>query len=734
MITQKNNGFGFSFTLAFVLAAALCVFTVAPLRTHAATVNQTITTRIPGSGLVGWWTFDGKDMVNGVAQDKSGNGNNGNPANIATSTFYAQGKIGQGVNLDGVDDGINAGSLSVVDDLPALSVSVWAKPTGYGGGGLAYYVNKSNGGAVNGWVFQNNFTTSSVRFFAAFDGGTNLIVTSAANTLPSTEFNKWVHFVVTWDGSSSASNVHIYKNGVEVTYSVQTSGVGNRTTDATQSLFVGNNQPLGTSRSFSGTLDDVRIYNRVLSQTEITALYNASSRGIVANKTSSSERINPANGGLVGWWSFDGKDMLNGVAQDRSGQGNNGNLLNIASTTFYTGGKIGQAGNFDGVNDEVRISTVPTLTQPYTISLWFKSSLMAANRHLITFGSANVTPTILLRSSQDIEIDAASAGSFRTFCNKVFTSSELNRWSHLVIVINSSTDASQWKCYINNVDIAVANSDSSGTYANPPTTSWSIGSYPALSNRYFNGSIDDVRIYNRALSATEVANLYTSSSRGIVTNTSIPARLTSGLVGYWTFDGKDMLNGVARDVSGNGNTGNLLNIASTTFYTGGKIGQAGNFDGNNDVIKTTSDFIGTNDVTVTAWIKISSFTAGVNNTRIVNNGSFVFYPRLTGSTLAVSSDGLATNAVSANNAIALNQWVFVATTRASSGTANLYVNGVLSGTANQSSGTPVAGTGNVSIGNANTADRAVIGNLDDVRVYNRTLSAAEIASLYNLGR
>src|SRR4051812_20633288 len=65
-------------------------------------------------------------------------------------------------------------------------------------------------------------------------------------------------------------------------------------------------------------------------------------------------------------------------------------------------------------------------------------------------------------------------------------------------------------------------------------------------------------------------------------NKSANASLTNGLVGYWTFDGKDVVRGVVKDLSGNNNDGNLINIATSTFYTQGKIGQAGLFDGTDD--------------------------------------------------------------------------------------------------------------------------------------------------------
>ena len=51
------------------------------------------------SGLVGHWTFDGRDVVGGTIRGVSGNGSHGGAVNIATSTFYTSGKLGQGYGL-----------------------------------------------------------------------------------------------------------------------------------------------------------------------------------------------------------------------------------------------------------------------------------------------------------------------------------------------------------------------------------------------------------------------------------------------------------------------------------------------------------------------------------------------------------------------------------------------------------------------------------------------------------
>ena len=203
---------------------------------------------------------------------------------------------------------------------------------------------------------------------------------------------------------------------------------------------------------------------------------------------------------------------------------------------------------------------------------------------------------------------------------------------------------------------------------------------------------------------------------------------TLGLIGWWTFDGKDMPSGKVNDVSGNGNHGSAINIATSTFYTVGKIGQGLKFDGADDHIQTTSNFIGTTAISVCMWLLPPSVPAET----FVSNGKLIFGSS-SSNRIKLLSDG-STTANSATNSVTNNKWNFICGTRDTSGTANLYVNGTLSGTANQSSGTPTAGIASVRIGGAVTGGGYLIGSIDDLRIYNRVLSVGEIQQLYNLGR
>ncbi len=95
---------------------------------------------------------------------------------------------------------------------------------------------------------------------------------------------------------------------------------------------------------FSGRIDDVRIYNRVLKADEIAQLYKLGTANAGHSNTTA------VSNGLVGYWTFDGgvTNWTTGTTQDVSGTGNTGSLSTMSTSSSPTVGKIGQAFTFNG--------------------------------------------------------------------------------------------------------------------------------------------------------------------------------------------------------------------------------------------------------------------------------------------------------------------------------------------------------------------------------------------------
>jgi hypothetical protein len=198
--------------------------------------------------------------------------------------------------------------------------------------------------------------------------------------------------------------------------------------------------------------------------------------------------------GLVAYYPFDGN------ASDMSGNGNHG-TVNGATLGSDRHGGANKAYEFDGVNDKIVIATNnwPGGNSDRSVSAWFKTS-SPIQSNLFTFGDGNRNNT---RFSLLLNYPGAGKISFVGEGNDhhISTSSFSNAWMLSVITLSGNKGT----VFLNSENIAsfnkVLNTDGSMPLV--------IGSNSLTRNdEFFNGSIDDVRVYDRALSAAEVAALY----------------------------------------------------------------------------------------------------------------------------------------------------------------------------------------------------------------------------------
>src|SRR3990167_372703 len=138
--------------LKIVFAALLFFFGAA--NANASTINRPPNYISLKSGLVGHWTFDGKDLNTGAAMDASGQGNHGALVNMSTSTSRVPGKFGQALKFDGTNDYVDAGngnSLNVADS--AVTICTWAKTLSWKSGGSWIVGKGTDNGNVNEWDY-----------------------------------------------------------------------------------------------------------------------------------------------------------------------------------------------------------------------------------------------------------------------------------------------------------------------------------------------------------------------------------------------------------------------------------------------------------------------------------------------------------------------------------------------------------------------------------------------------
>jgi len=215
-------------------------------------------------GLILRLPFDGN------TQDSSSNGNNGV---VVGDPVYVTGKTGQALNFSSNGQSVRVSPSSPLNNLTVFTYSVWLNiqnpPQNYLGRIIAKDIRGSDSnGTLLQWntgTFHNCHLDGVVGFSAI-----NAVVTSQ-NFCPTgtVTLTGWHHLVFTLDDNKMP---RLYLDGVEAIYQTQTAGSGVHNDDATGNLFVANSSY--NTRTFNGFLDEVRIYNRALSVTEVQQLYH----------------------------------------------------------------------------------------------------------------------------------------------------------------------------------------------------------------------------------------------------------------------------------------------------------------------------------------------------------------------------------------------------------------------------------------------------------------------------
>ncbi len=424
--------------------------------------------------------------------------------------------------------------------------------------------------------------------------------------------------------------------------------------------------------------------------------------------------------GLVAYYPF------NGNANDASGNGING----IASAVTQTANRFGGTEGAYLFNSSSSVVTVPGLASTnlsaMTLSAWVKPTGFPSPSGSIinkyaAFTGSQTDYGLMLFSDLRVHFTNVRHGSDHDITTT--NSLSLDRWYHVAVTLDSAGTGTIW---VNGVLQARGDVFPLVPPASEPVR---IGQMVTASGSVadnFIGSIDDVRIYNRALSDSEVQQLYAYESQ---------PSLTTGLVAYYPFDGN------ADDASGNGKNGVASGVAASTNRFG-YTGSAYQFNGSSSVV-TIAPLSSTSlsAMTLSAWIrptavppvqgsimnKWAAFTDSLNDWGLLVYSEmrvhFANYDHVSGAGKEVVS----------TNSLSLGQWYHIVATVDSAGAGTIWVNGVLQGRASMYRPVPPSAEA-VRIGQMVTASGAIVdtfsGSIDDVRIYNRALSAAEVQELY----
>ncbi len=616
-------------------------------------------------GLVGYWKMD--EGVGTTTLDSSGNGYTATLAG-STAPSWATGKYGNSIDLDYAGYGeftdIAFGTTS------PWTASFWIYPNNtknnipLGRGTQSSYVRAYVNGASSSLAVRNTAAETETAVTVTMNTGTWYMVTATA------------------DGTGQAK---MYLNGQYV-------GLSNPGASGTPITFdrFGTAYPGNINFSIDAKMDEIRIYNRALSNSEVLDLYNYAP-------------------GPIAHWKFD--EGVGTTAYDSSSNGNNASFGTGSSAPTWTNGKIGKALSFDGSNDYVSLASNISPGQNATYCAWAKWNTGDG----AVMGQTTAGRYVLLTYSSGTQIYSMNDSGSQDY----WTYTMNNNWHYLCMTLSTNTTV---QLYIDGISQGTKTLTAGG---------FTIGTIGRGSTYFYNGIIDDVKIYNYARTQSQILqDMGSQNAPGTQT------KLGSPLVHYKFDEGR----GTTANNSGIGGTLNGTfgsGTSAPTWTTSGKFGNALSFDGSNSYISLGNNnaLSITGDLTISAWIKPTSVSSTYE---IIGRQTYVreYAMGITANEIyLIFGDGSSFNAnyLSIGASLTANTWQQVTAVRDTTKLIErFYVNGKYISQNTYSVG--VSSSSNFTeIGRRDASNYKFSGLIDDVKIYNYALTPDEVKQDYNRG-
>ena len=613
-------------------------------------------------------------------------------------------------DLDGTDDYISVPS-GLACGTGDITMSAWFNTT------------STTFSAVVSTFLGNNAgtTTNGVALWQRNNGVYGAIADSVGRTVlterGTTSINSWHNLCVTFDRDGNAST---YLDGILLGVSSISSRSG---TIACNPLFVGKSHVTnGTPEElFDGKIDDVRVYDRTLTQAEIAHL--AEARGITGSP--------PQGLGDEKLWLC---PSINNSPNDISGNGNNGVYGGGVGTISDTSNGGSLCYGFDGADDYVQVSGTGfnflRETNSWTQCCWIKFDAASTNGAI--FGGQGGTVShgnVVYNASSSLGIRGLrAAGTPGVYSPNVQTNTQVGAdWCHICWVCDGNVST----VYKDGVSIG----SQTGTFTTSTGSTSDILLGASLDGGtkilHLAGRVDDARVYNRPITQAEITHLATS--RGI----EGPPPVGLGDEQLWW--SPSLSQSVTLDSSAYGKTVSSIGTAPTLVADTDAGGQYAAQIPNNGAVRVLDpvQFMTTGDCSSSGWIK-ASLSSTVTMIAQQASGaaslkSGVLIDQYLGQNRAKFFDGINENEllVLGGNTTPDNTWYHIATTKEGS-TCKLFVNGVLLVSGTQLGIPSSPDYKDLLIGGLWNGANPLYGGggyIDDVRLYDRAITQAEITHL-----
>jgi chitodextrinase/glucose/arabinose dehydrogenase len=691
--------------------------------------------------------------------DASGNGLTGT---LTSGPVFAPGKYGNGIRFDGINDYVNLGNPTALRLTGSMTISAWINSSAFPGDDAAIVSKRSN----TGFQLDTTVDTGARRIgFKLTNSSGGDMFRYGATTL---QANTWYYVTGVYD--ATARTLHVYLNG-QLDDGVLQGTVTTTQRNSTANVNIGRRTGSPGAFNFNGTIDDVRIYSRALTQAEIqadmvTPVGNATAdttaptvpTGLSATPVSSTQvnltwTASTDNIGVTGYHVFrDGVQIATVATTSFNDTGR------TPGTTYqYAVRATDAAGNLSALTANVPAATPPIVdTTPPTVPSGLSTTIVSATQITLSWTAStdNVGVTGYQIFRDGVQIATVTTTVYpdggrtpgTTYEYTVRATDAAGNLSALSTPISGTTPAADAVAPTVSLSGPADGATVSGIVTVTANAADNIGvtGVQFLLNGVALGSEDASSPYSVNWDTTTVANgSYTLAARArdaagnLTTSTQITVTVANtqiaGLAAAYSFN--ETSGGTTVDATGHGITGTLTNGA---VFAAGKNGNGVRLDGVNDFVNlgNPADLQLTGSMTISAWINSSAFPGddaaivskraggGFQLDTTVDTGARRIGFKLTSST---GGDMFRYGATT----LQADTWYYVTGVYdAVARTLHVYLNGVLDdgvlqgtvGTAQQNSAV------NVNIGQrpgfAGTFN--FNGTIDDVRIYSRALTQAEI--------
>ncbi len=636
--------------------------------------------------------------------DKTPYENHGTATNFpGTMTFTTDrnSQSARALSFDGTDDQVDIPNVLNPGTTP-FSAMMWVNLDAEVAG-VSQVILQQDGTSGRTWLYRDPTENDLRSYFG----------NAATDSVGTISTNQWYHVAITFDGST----LQLYLDGVA-------DGSATRTEESeTGDMIIGRHKsPDDDREEWSGAMSDVKIYNRALSATEITALYDSYKSKTTAGSLQK---------GLVGHWTLDNVSFNSATNRttDKTPYENHGTVVEAVGVTDRNE-QGGGAMNFDGDTDYVQVSDSNSLdaTSGVTISTWVKLDTISGDQKIVKKTGAYILAIGDAGPGTDelelIIFDGAT-GRLQNREAAGATQLQAEQWYHMV----GTYDGSDINTYIDGV------LDRSGSYSgdiDSTSNNLLIGINNDLSTKEVNGSMSDVRIYDRALSPDEINTIY-NSYRPKITAGSLQKGLVLDMPLKSKYTKTETAGSeVMTDRTPYSNDGTNYGANVGTNWT--------NFDGVDDRINRTdaASLRPADEVTVSVWIKTSALNSVAQSIfvgkAVWNDEGYSLFDNGQWTSeiiwrIMTLNSGNTYDVKFARNLVNDGEWHHIVGKHDGS-TSYIYLDGILQ----QSKGSTdmVASTTTFTIGSFRGSSG--ISLMSDVKIYDRALSATEITSLYDRGR